>query len=523
MFTKHTNILFFICIVIAVSTSYSQDKIIDQGLKTIKIDLDSGTVIDEFPFDENINLEITSKKNKLIDSVAYFEVVYVEGKTILDNSRLRRYARKISKTRDSTISNAKFIPIPLEDGDIKYLKVKTSGLSPYTYRGLLKPLNPDKIYQFLLTKRLNKKQLDTVYKILRLVKNDSASVAEKLFLKELKSLDDNSFYLLTPETMSSFEFLEDSLLPKIKKIYSEFSSLKKQPQEVSPNDIESYMTMLGSKKISDIEFSETMFGFTSIGGENNLNVYLGLRAIGSDTIANLEDYGLRAENIKASNKKLKKLDKQFRKLITHKATDINLAKFYEENILEMKHSLQYNDSLVSAITKKANDTINTYYSFSDVVTNSTIGKQDKKTGLAYLVADIGFVSALGKDQANETEYIGRPYLGLNWHISGYNKDKKVSQLAQKRFWARFSLSFGVTIGKIDEGGYEDLFESVSPTLGLNTRLAKNVRVGTGVLLLRYNRNPIVSKESLAPLPYLSISFDSNFFKEFALFNTIFGK
>lgn len=516
------ELIIFTCLVLTTLDSYGQDKIIDQGLKTIKIDLDSPKDLKKFPFDENFLIEMVSENNKLIDSVAYYEAVYINGKTILNNKRLRRYARKLPYSKNLDSSN--YMPLPLQKGDFKYFKINSSASSPQIYRGLLEPLDPDKIYEFLITKKLNEKQVNLIYEILKLVENDSVDFAERLFNEKLKPLDDNSdYYILAPESMGSFEFLRDSLSIEINRLYSELSNFETEPQSIDNEDIEKYMLMLGSQKISSKEFSETMFGFTNIGGEDNMQVFQGLRAIGSDSLADVKDYGLRKENIKKSIKKLRDVDNQFKKLITHKATDTILPAFYSDNIVKMRTSLVHNDSLISVVAKKANNIISKYYSFTDVVTNSTISKQSKETGLAYLVADIGFVNAFGKDQANQLEYIGRPYIGLNWHITGYNKEKKISQLAQKRFWTRFSLSFGITVGDIDEGGYEDLFGAVSPSVGLNMRLAKNVRLGTGILLFRYNRNPIVSKEGLAPLPYLSLSFDSNFFKEFAIFNTIFGK
>ncbi|WP_164029877.1 hypothetical protein [Spongiivirga citrea] len=495
----------------------------EEGLPTVKIDLDKGTVSGEFPFDEYIKIQVTSKENKLLEDLSIFKVVYVRKTKVVDVKELKRWIRKKErkKKRDKAqeskpvVFSKKVEPITIN--------IKSKEKSPNLYEGIIQPLLPDRSYNLIFTKKLNSRQINVFYEVLNLIANGKKNEASILFNKKIKSLDVQSEPQMPVSVMSSFEYLRDTLSHQLQGILSLHSkALKDSPSEVSAPDIEKYIGMLTTKKIPSSDFSQTMFGYTKSGGKSNYQVLHGLKAIGSDTIVNVLEIQKRRKNLKMSYGIVKKLDKNFIDLISHYAANEELGGFYREVILNLKNSLRHNDSIMNILSKKSEKLVSQYYSYSTTVTNNSISKQDDDGGLAYLVPDIGFVNAWGKDQVGEIEYVGRPYLGLNWHVNGYNKNKKLSQLAKKRFWSRFSVSAGITLGSIDEGGYKDLFNGLSVSTGINIRAAKNVRLGIGSLILRYDRNPILVREGMAFLPYFSISFDNKFFGDFAIFNKIFN-
>jgi len=504
--------LFFIFLgIVKIS---AQNTFNEQGLPIVKIDLDKGTISREFPFDEYIKIQVTSKENKLLEEVPIFEVVYVRKTKVVNNKQLKQFIRKAE--RGKKVEPEEFSVSPIT------INIKADERDSL-YEGIISPLLPDKSYNLIFSKRLSYKQLNVFYKVLNLIAKGKIEDASKLFEEKIKPLDIQSKPQMSVSTMSTFDYLKDSLAQQlIPMINAGTKNFKNSPSKVSKTDIEKYTGMLTAKKISSSEFSQTMFGYTEIGGIDNHEVLYGLRRIGSDSLVDILEIEKRKRNITKSYNLIQKLDKNFVDLISHHATDEELSEFYTKVILELKTSIKNNDSVLSALSKKVTKLVNQYYSYSAPLTNNTVSKQESNGDLAYLVPDVGFINAWGKDKIGDIEYIGRPYLGLNWHVTGYNKNKKLNQLPQKRFWSRFSMSVGITLGNIDEGGYEDLFNSLSVSTGLNIRAAKNVRLGIGSLLLRYNRNPIVDKEGLAFLPYISISFDNKFFGDFAIFNKIFN-
>ena len=493
----------------------AQDIFNEQGLPTVKIDLDKGTISGEFPFDEFIKIEVTSKNSKLAEEVSMFEVVYVRETKVIDNKELKKRVRRTK--RGKTVKSKEFSITPIS------IKLKPNKYDKKLYEGVIAPLLPDKSYELIFIKSLNSKETATFYQVINLISEGKTDKASILFEQKIKPLDIQLKRDIKVSVMQSFNFLKDTLFIDLKELLcSDKIPFQSSPAEVLASDIEKYMAMLTAKKIPTSAFAEAMYSYTKSGGEDNNEVLKGLRSLGSDTISKGIEIEKRKKNIKKSYAELQKLEKNFRSLISHHATDEDLAKFYQDVIINYKNSLKTNDSIISSLSKSANKLITKYYSYSALVTNNTISKQDDDGKLAYLVPDVGFINAWGEDGIGDIEYIGRPYLGLNWHLTGYNKNKKLSQLAQKRFWSRFSISAGITLGNIDEGQYEDLFSGLSVSAGLNMRLAKNVRIGVGGLLLRYNRNPIVEKEGVTALPYLSISFDNKFFGDFAIFKQIFN-
>ena len=493
----------------------AQDVFNEQGLPVVTIDLDKGTVSGEFPFDEYVKIQVTSKNNKLESSVSMFEVVYVRETKVIDNKQLRKRVRRSKRGKD--LKPLEFVVNPID------ISLKLSQNSSSVYEGIVPPLLPDRSYELIFIKQLSAKESEAFYTALNLISEGESAKAEKVFNTKIKVLDNQSNRQMKLNVMQSFEYLEAVLYPQLDGLLcSDNGSFENSPTTVSNTLIEKYTGLLNAKKISTTEFAEAMYGYTKAGGEDNQEVLLGLRAIGSDTLVKTIEIEKRKKNIKKSFAEIQKLEKHFRTLISHHATDTDLATFHNDVILTLKNSVKKNDSIINSLSKSATKLISTYYSYSAPVTNNTISKQDSDGKLAYLVPDVGFVNAWGKDNVGDIEYIGRPYVGLNWHVTGYNKNKKLSQLAQKRVWSRFSASAGITLGEIDEGGYEDLFSGVSVAAGLNMRVAKNVRIGVGSLLLRYNRNPIVDKEGLAVLPYFSVSFDNKFFGDFAILQRIFN-
>jgi hypothetical protein len=147
----------------------------------------------------------------------------------------------------------------------------------------------------------------------------------------------------------------------------------------------------------------------------------------------------------------------------------------------------------------------------EVVDGSTTGNF-ATTQSNYISADAGLVFA---PQLSK----GVSYVGMNFYFRPVNKDADLSQFGS--FSRRFAVTLGLTVQSIADGGggtlqtRQDLFGNQSLILGGGLRVTNSFRLATGaVVFQKKDRNPLVSKYSLATTYYFSVSFDLNVAKAF---------
>jgi hypothetical protein len=112
-----------------------------------------------------------------------------------------------------------------------------------------------------------------------------------------------------------------------------------------------------------------------------------------------------------------------------------------------------------------------------------------------------------------------PYVGANIYFRPVNKDAPLSLVDS--FGRRFSLTFGITLNSIEQQGdngttvpaasktrFDLLQNNRSLLLGAGLRVSQSLRVSGGVLVLKEkDTNPLISKQSVATVPYVSFSLD----------------
>lgn len=112
-----------------------------------------------------------------------------------------------------------------------------------------------------------------------------------------------------------------------------------------------------------------------------------------------------------------------------------------------------------------------------------------------------------------------PYVGANIYFRPVNKDAPLSLVDS--FGRRFSLTFGITLTSIEEQGdggttipasaktrFDLLQNNRSLLLGAGLRVSQSLRLSGGALVLKEkNPNPLISKQSVATVPYVSFSLD----------------
>lgn len=142
----------------------------------------------------------------------------------------------------------------------------------------------------------------------------------------------------------------------------------------------------------------------------------------------------------------------------------------------------------------------------EVVDGSTTGNFDTAQK-NYISADAGLIFA-PQLKTSVT------YIGTNFYFRPVNKDADLSQFGD--FPRRFAVTLGLTVQSVADGGSgttqtrQDLFGSQALILGGGLRVTNSFRLGAGaVVFKKKDRNPLVSRYSLASTYYLSLSFDLN--------------
>jgi hypothetical protein len=147
----------------------------------------------------------------------------------------------------------------------------------------------------------------------------------------------------------------------------------------------------------------------------------------------------------------------------------------------------------------------------EVVDGSTTGNFET-TQSNYISADAGLVFA---PQLSK----GVSYVGMNFYFRPVNKDADLAQFGS--FSRRFAVTLGLTVQSVADGGggtlqtRKDLFGSQSLILGAGLRVTNSFRLSTGAVVFeKKDRNPLISKYSLATTYYFALSFDLNVAKAF---------
>jgi hypothetical protein len=134
----------------------------------------------------------------------------------------------------------------------------------------------------------------------------------------------------------------------------------------------------------------------------------------------------------------------------------------------------------------------------------------------YISADAGLIFA-------PELKTGVTYAGVNFYFRPVNKDANLAQLGNffQTFSRRFAVTLGLTIQSVADGGSgvtqtrQDLFANQALILGAGLRVTASFRLGAGAVVFKEkDRNPLVSKYSVAATYYFSLSFDLNVARAF---------
>ncbi|MEL6811543.1 MAG: hypothetical protein AAFP76_09430 [Bacteroidota bacterium] len=461
-------------------------------LTDVTFDLDTGKLSSELPFDRYFRFFIKSKK-KIGPKIDVFEMVYRDG------LRLPRIYIK----NDSDF-----------EADYHQLELKTVNDELGAY-ATIPPLKPNKLYEIVIVITPNNAVLSNLYDIIHEIRSDTAA-ARKKFNEKIEPLEKTKRRTVDIQHLQPFEKLRDSAQMTYIPLIDGFeeSHLHEFSNVIPLQVIERIGSKLVEYELEVKDYQEIIFPFSQRDSVHIREILSGVRSFGKGDPVKLYDYHARAENIKNSLSKINAFQTLLERLLIvdgHPA----IRSFYQGDYLILKDSLAHNRAVISGLTDRINPGLTTNFSYNELISASTESSNVETRNATYLVTDFGITNSLAYDPNGDIKYIGRPHFGVNWHLGGIDKDQKLKHIVDKRFWHRASIAVGVTLGKIDENGYTDLFNNISPTLGMNYRFAQQVRVGGGVLfLMEKDNNPVIDDKHLEVAPYVSLSFD------FSLFNSL---
>ncbi|MGW9687134.1 hypothetical protein [Flagellimonas sp. 2504JD1-5] len=463
------------------------------------------------PFDRPFLLEIKSKSYKLEDKMDIYEVKIRRG---------RKYLGKSYKRNSENI-----IIEPFHQENINVIKVKDG-----EYRATIPYLLPNKSYDLVFSKKLSLKELNLFFKYYDNEKKGTPDKdLEDFYYNQIQGLeaigedspyerfyfDDKPIAFGNIET--TFDEFKSQQYPQLKKILDGLLKNLHDYDKSTPSidDIQMLGKYVREYK-ADVATHALLFDL--IDGKKVKDYVLGFKAIGEKNIKAIDenDFIKRKTNIDKNQRILDSIDKQVIKLITLEETTNIAEKFRESYLDELKKTMNWNKKQFDDSFEKIEKLLNPDFSFVELVSASSINSEMKTNNGQIIVPDFGLINILGFQNDGTTQYIPRPSAGINFHFGGgIDRNKRIRNIpveSRKRFWLKSSVALGVTLGKIDEGGFTDFYNGFSPYVGYNFRLEDQIRIGAGMILLREaDTNPVVNKNRVEPAIYMNLTFDFNLF------------
>ena len=190
--------------------------------------------------------------------------------------------------------------------------------------------------------------------------------------------------------------------------------------------------------------------------------------------------------------------------------------------------LQQNIAFLKGIWKQVSNAINAY-NYEGVWLVGTTESMDLATkGGSLISTEIGLTNILVKDNADETKYIPRLYWGLNIFFRPVDRNAIMKYLPRRKqkftdpfgrtaddelsatqtILQHLTLSIGLTLGTLDQPDFDNLYNSMSLTIGPSYRFARAFRFSTGLAVLkRKNPNPLLTDKKTTTGAYASFSVD----------------
>lgn len=527
---KELFIVFIILIAINSKIAAQSD------ITTIKIDLDKKTMVPgTIPFDKPLKLQITSKNNTLGNYVDVLVTTMKKGKPEFVNPKWKKYLKKYyslleatEKNKSNKIIQEELISIKektenILDSDLKSrssLGFTLKKIDEHIYESIIPALYPNQTYEFLFPKNLSQKELNLFIRIGIMGFEEKDEIIIKEFYEtKILGLEDN--HIKTGIIKTTWEEFKDKdsnnyLIDAVKNANKMLVNLK----DVKPlvlKEIQDLGKLIHQNRMNSLLHSY-LLDFTE---KETLNKVLnGTKVLGDNNSLKQKDSINIIKKKVNIDKSIKLLDSQAQQIQQLKSISDSefVSAFLENSFKPIFNRLKSHQEALDSLYKNAFKKLTPDFTFAQLISARTSGTEVKTKNGQQIVPDFGLINIIAFQNDGTTKYIPRPYLGVNFHFGG-GIDKSirlrdVPEATRNRFWLRTSISLGVTIGNINEGGFSDFYNGFSPAVGLNYRISDQIRLGAGLILLREeNRNPLIDKKNIEPATFINLTLDFGIFSE----------
>lgn len=498
----------YFALILCMNAAYGQGIEQDQ-LSKITYDYTKDNLSGKMPFDQYFKVIFKGIKTADIEKVYFFEIQYENGN------------KCVVRTSEELNHGVKLPDAAVRFQDLEINKHKEDENSS---ESIVMPIDPERAYMMTIFKKNSDANHLIVNEYLYRDKSGATSVELNNFFKDdilpLKHNLDECYIGIDafPSDYSDF-------ITKIAPLVTFYTNPANAPSLtlISLDSIidAEYISKIANKfKSEEIEsnsFKEIMSMFLS-GDAERIKSF----SHGTNDKVKPFDYNKRLLKLKENISTMENLKKEVETLQLIQNND-SIDSFYRNFVTKELKVLRDNQKNLSKFNGDLKSNVNKYLPEIILVSASTLGNNLETSNSSSLIPDVGLVNALGYNTKGDLKYIGRPYLGLNWHFSGINRSQYLREIPNKKFRHRWSVAIGITLGKIDTEDYEDFYNGISPTLGFNYRLTRQIRAGFGTLFVREkNPNPIVTDTKVELAPFLSVSFDLGLFNEASKLTKLIG-
>lgn len=474
----------------------------------------------QIPFD--MPFVISLEKSSLID-VSRVIGVDVYNISYLNGSRLPAEVATYLKTHGVPVLSLKDSKLAKAHPDLKFdpafrAAFDTTGKKLTI---LMPALKPNSNFDILIYQSLSEITLKKYLTIALLCKHDIVD-ARKQFVDLLKSLGDSTFYGVGVATTPwvNFDYFYSNLYqPKLRPL---LDTLYDDKQYFNLDNVsgDSMKLILDKADSASIKLKGTSI-FSLAQSDYSKNISTGFLSLNSQLSAELT-------STIALPDRIKNLSTSIAILQTLKdSTDL----LYQKSMNPIVgHFSEYLKRSILGLNDNAKKLKKWYQNLSNLIGPETaepfwlIGtndSQDLKTkGGSLLSTELGFMNIFTKDNSDKFQYIPKLFLGVDFFFRPVDRNAVLSYLpdhspdglrSSKTPLQHWSLSIGLTLGKITQQDFSNFYNSFSLTLGPSYRFARAFRVSGGLALLnRKNANPLLSRERVTAAGYFSCSVDFDF-------------
>ncbi|MGV6832519.1 MAG: hypothetical protein ACWA5P_13275 [bacterium] len=510
-------VVFLLCIVYVQSQSL--DPRIDQDqIAEITYDYTKDELTGSMPFDDYFKIIYKGIDPSAIKEVHLFEINYKDDDPLKFNVK-----EEDIEPRTNLFSVAQ---------RYQSLKVTKNKEHKNSSQSIVAPLDPERIYMFVIIKKNSDSNHLVINKYLDAASESPVEYRFPMqsliiriplqviyFYKDLIPLKDNLEKVDIPvaaflNDYSAFQAQTKNLNDYYKN--TDYKPVLNDINSIATSTILSVSSAFKTHEVKANSFNQIMPMFI-----NSENAKIKALSQGLNQIKKY-DYDGRIKQIKNSIQVLEKLKSETEALqLLQNTTDVNL--FYSNFVINAIKTLNENLGKLQRFNSFLKLYVDRHIPEIIFIDAITLGHDLKTSNSSTLVPDVGLVNAVGYTSEGNYRYIGRPYLGINWHFAGINRSQYLREIPNRKFRHRWSLALGITLGKIDTEEFEDFYNSISPTIGMNYRLTRQIRAGAGLLFVRKkNQNPIVNNSKVTTAPYVSVTLDLGLLSEASKLTKLIG-